>query len=177
MAELMSFFIGTEIYNAVLLKRLDEMSHTDALTGLNNRNAMIQRTKLLAQSTEPTPFGVVNLDLNGLKVVNDEKGHDAGDQLLVSAAEMLKRHFYSGDLYRTGGDEFIVIATGITQEAFERKVERLRRATGKDGAVSFAIGAVWSDGSMDIPAAFRKADEIMYADKNAYYDAHPELKR
>ena len=177
MAELMSFFIGTEIYNAVLLKRLDEMSHTDALTGLNNRNAMIQRTKLLAQSTEPTPFGVVNLDLNGLKVVNDEKGHDAGDQLLVSAAEMLKRHFYSGDLYRTGGDEFIVIATGITQEAFERKVERLRRATEKEGAVSFAIGAVWSDGSMDIPAAFRKADEIMYADKSAYYDAHPEMKR
>ena len=177
MAELMSFFIGTEVYNAMLLKRLDAMSHTDALTGLNNRNAMIQRTKMLSQSAEATPFGVVNLDLNGLKTVNDLQGHDAGDQLLVSASEMLKKYFYSGDLYRTGGDEFIVIATGITKEAFDRKVERLRQATRKDGAVSFAIGAYWSDGSEDVPTVFRKADEIMYADKSAYYAAHPEQRR
>ena len=100
----MSFFLGTEIYNAVLLARLDEMSHTDALTGLNNRNAMIQRTNAIAQRTEPESFGIVNLDLNGLKTVNDLQGHDAGDRLLVSAAEMLKKFFYAEDLYRTGGD-------------------------------------------------------------------------
>ena len=177
LAELMSFFLGTEIYNEVLLERLDEMSHTDALTGLNNRNAMIRRTKQIAQSGAHPAFGVVNIDLNGLKNVNDIQGHDAGDQLLVTAAEMLKKFFYVDDLYRTGGDEFIVIATGITKEAFDRKVERLRLATEKENAVSFAIGAVWSDGSTDIHTAFRQADEFMYADKNAYYDAHPELKR
>lgn len=177
MAELMSFFIGTEIYNALLLRRLDEMSHIDALTGLNNRNAMIRRTKRLTRSAQPFPFGVVNLDLNGLKTVNDGQGHDAGDRLLVSAAEMLKKFFYSGDLYRTGGDEFVIIATDITREVFERKVERLRRATEKDGAVSFAIGACWSDGSEDIFTTFRLADEKMYEDKNAYYAAHPERRR
>ena len=177
MAELMSFFLGTEIYNAVLLRRLDEMSHTDALTGLNNRNAMILRTKLLGRSAEPIPFGVVNLDLNGLKNVNDREGHDAGDRLLVSAAEMLKKYFYEGDLYRTGGDEFIVIATGITCDVFERKVERLRRATAKEGNVSFAVGACWSDGSEDIVTTFRHADEKMYEDKKAYYEAHPEQRR
>lgn len=176
MAELMGFFIGTEIYNALLLERLDEMSHTDALTGLNNRNAMIQRTKLLAQDPDHPAFGVINLDLNGLKAVNDELGHDAGDQLLITAAEVLKKYFYLGDLYRTGGDEFIVIATGITREAFERKVERLRRAN-EEGKVSFAIGDYWSDGSKEVNAAFRAADERMYADKSAYYDAHPGQKR
>ncbi len=177
LAEMMSFFLSTEIYNAVLLARLDEMSHTDALTGLNNRNAMIQRTNAIAQRTEPEPFGIVNLDLNGLKTVNDLQGHDAGDRLLVSATEMLKKFFYAEDLYRTGGDEFIVIATGITREAFERKVERLRRATEKEGAVSFAVGAYWSDGTDDISTAFRRADEIMYADKDAYYEAHPGQRR
>ncbi len=177
LAELMCFFLGTEIYNEILLKRLDEMSHTDALTGLNNRNAMIQRTKLLNRSEKPIPFGLVNLDLNGLKVVNDTGGHDAGDRLLVNAAEILKKYFYSGDLYRTGGDEFVVIATDITKEAFERKVARLRNATRKPGSVSFAMGAIWSDGSQDINSAFRKADEIMYADKKAHYSEHPSEKR
>ncbi len=177
LAELMSFFLGTEIYNEILLKRLDEMSHTDALTGLNNRNAMIQRTKKLMQNALPIPFGLVNLDLNGLKTVNDSEGHDAGDRLLMSAAEILRKYFYDGDLYRTGGDEFVVIATDITREAFARKVERLREATRKQGIVSFAVGAVWSDGTTDIQHAFRQADAIMYADKKAYYDAHPDEKR
>lgn len=175
LAELMSFFLGTEIYNEILLRRLDETSHTDALTGLRNRNAMIQRTKRL-QEGEDRPFGLVNLDLNGLKVVNDTGGHDEGDRLLVNAAEILKKFFYQGDLYRTGGDEFVVIATDITRDAFERKVERLRAAAEKHPNVSFALGAVWSDGSTDINQAFRMADEIMYADKKAYYEAHPEEK-
>ncbi len=176
-SELLSFFLSTEIYNEVLLERLDDLSHTDALTGLNNRNAMIQRTGLLAQGGETLPFGVVNLDLNGLKRVNDDFGHEAGDRLLVSASEMLKKHFYQRDLYRTGGDEFIVIATGITREAFERKVERLRKSIKKDGSISFAIGACWSDGTMDVPAAFRRADELMYEDKKAFYEQHPEQIR
>ena len=177
LAELMSFFLGTEIYNEILLKRLDEMSHTDVLTGLNNRNAMIQRTQRLRGSQEPVPFGLVNLDLNGLKGVNDSKGHDAGDRMLINAAEILKKFFYQRDLYRTGGDEFVIIATDITREVFERKVERLREATRKHGGVSFAIGAIWSDGTTDINRAFRQADQDMYADKKTYYDEHPEERR
>ena len=177
LAELMSFFLGTVIYNEILLERLNEMSHTDALTGLNNRNAMIQRSKLLSQSQEHPPFGIINLDLNGLKTVNDDLGHDAGDQLLITAAEILKKYFYLGDLYRTGGDEFIVIATGISREAFDRKVQRLRQATEKESKVSFAIGTFWSDGTTDINTAFRQADETMYEDKKAYYAAHPEQRR
>ena len=177
LAELMSFFLGTVIYNEILLERLNEMSHTDALTGLNNRNAMIQRSKLLSQSQEHPPFGIINLDLNGLKTVNDDLGHDAGDQLLITAAEILKKYFFLGDLYRTGGDEFIVIATGISREAFDRKVQRLRQATEKESKVSFAIGTFWSDGTTDINTAFRQADETMYEDKKAYYAAHPEQRR
>ena len=174
---LMSFFLGTVIYNEVLLERLNKLSNTDALTGLHNRNAMIRHTARINADREPVSFGVVNLDLNGLKAVNDLHGHDAGDRLLVNAAEILKKYFYSEDLYRTGGDEFIIISTGITRDAFNRKVERLRGANCKGGGVSFAIGAFWSDGTTDISTAFRKADEAMYADKKAYYAAHPDRKR
>ena len=177
LAELMSFFLGTEIYNEVLLRRLDEMSHTDALTGLNNRNSMIRRTNEITQSAEKLPFGVVNLDLNGLKTVNDYQGHDAGDQLLIEAAEMLKRFFREEDLYRTGGDEFIIISTGITEEAFNSRLAQLRSANCSENGALFAIGAFWSDGGTDAITAFRYADERMYEDKKAFYDAHPEQKR
>lgn len=176
LVELMSFFLGTVIYNEVLVQKLDEMSHTDALTGLHNRNAMIRHTTQLRAREEVVPFGLVNLDLNGLKTVNDLQGHEAGDRLLVKAAEVLKKVFYEEDLYRTGGDEFIVISAGISREAFGRKVERLRLAAAK-GGVSFAVGTFWSDGAMDVSDAFRLADEAMYADKKAYYAAHPEQRR
>ena len=177
LAELMSFFLGTEIYNEVLLKRLDEMSHTDALTGLGNRNSMIQRTNQLVQSAAKTPFGVVNLDMNGLKTVNDYQGHDAGDALLIQAADLLKRYFRDGDLYRIGGDEFIIISTGIAEETFNKRLDQLRAANRTEDGALFSIGAYWSDGETDVVSAFRQADERMYQDKKAYYETHPEQRR
>ena len=80
-------------------------------------------------------------------------------------------------LYRSGGDEFIVIMDEITKEVFERKVEKLREDVEKNTEVSFAIDSFWSDGSRDIATAFRGADQIMYADKRAYYKRHPQARR
>ena len=175
--ELTAFFLGAEIANYQLLQRLDEMSRIDALTGLNNHNAMIQVLKEFMAACDNDPFGVVNLDLNGLKQVNDMDGHDAGDRLLVHAGELLRRNFSEKDIYRGGGDEFIVIANKIDREDFDRKVEKLRADAEESTDVSIAIGSFWSDGSVDIVTAFRKADQIMYADKREYYEVHPRNRR
>ena len=177
LVELMSYFLGSEISNYLLMRRLEEMSNTDALTGIQNRNAMIQRLRRMTEEGNSRPFGIINLDLNGLKTVNDRDGHDAGDRLLVQAVEALKKVFYTEDLYRTGGDVFIAILTGISREVFARKVARLRCSTEKNASVSFAIGTFWSDGSDDIHTAFARADENMYADKKSYYALHPEKRR
>ena len=104
-----------------------------------------------------------------MKFVNDNEGHDAGDMMLIQAAEVLRKIFRDEDLFRTGGDEFIVIATDIERAVFERKVERLRADSVKNVHVNFAIGAFWSDGATDIRTAFTQADELMYADKDAHY--------
>ena len=173
LVELIAIYLGTELANYLLLERLEEMSTTDALTGLKNRNAMHRRMAMMGDEC----FGVINLDLNGLKVVNDRDGHEAGDRMLVSAAEALKKIFYNNDIYRTGGDEFIVMAPGITRESFERKLDRFQNSVRKDGTVSFSMGAVWSDGTTDLSSAFRLADERMYADKKRYYEMHPERRR
>ena len=176
LAELLSYFLASEIANQLLLQRLDQMSNTDALTGLQNRNAMIQRMHAL-RGMPGAPAGILNLDLNGLKRVNDQTGHDAGDRMLIQASELLCKVFYREDLYRTGGDEFVVLISPIDRETFERKVQRLRAAMEKNSEVSFAIGDFWSDGSVDLQSAFRCADERMYADKADCYRRHPEWAR
>lgn len=174
--ELLSYFLASEIANHLLLRRLDEMSHIDALTGLNNRNAMIRRVREL-KDTPDAPVGIVNLDLNGLKTVNDKQGHDAGDRLLARAGELLCEVFDREDMFRTGGDEFIVIISGIGKKNFEDKVERLRTAAAEHGGVSFAAGACWTERADDLQNAFYTADERMYEDKTNYYKEHPELMR
>ena len=170
---LISTYLGTEISNHLLLDRLEEMSTTDALTGLKNRAAMLQTMPCI----EGAAFGIVNLDLNGLKTVNDNQGHDAGDRLLIQAAEALRKVYYAGDIYRTGGDEFIVLLPGISEETFNRKLARFLDAMEKNQDVQFAVGTCWSDGSTDLATAFRKADDAMYADKKQYYHTHPELRQ
>jgi diguanylate cyclase (GGDEF)-like protein len=131
----------------------------------------------LTVSGKTVPFGVVNIDLNGLKTVNDVQGHEAGDRLLVQAGEILRKVFYDEDLFRTGGDEFVIITNDISRTTFDIKVERLRKDMLKNADVSFAIGTFWTDGSIDVTTAFRNADEMMYADKEMFYKTHPELRR
>jgi len=177
LSELLAYILGSRVSNYLLMKRLEDMSNLDGLTGLLNRHAMSRRIKEISEGEAHKPFGVINIDLNGLKPVNDNEGHDAGDRLLVEAGEILQKVFHREDLFRTGGDEFIVIATDITQDVFERKEERLRADAEKNSRVSFAIGSFWSDGYTDVRTAFVTADERMYADKRAYYDEHPEKKR
>ena len=173
LAELITVYLAAEISNHQLMEQLTEMSTSDALTGLKNRLAMLRRMSELGNSG----FGLINLDLNGLKRVNDEQGHDAGDRLLVLAAEALTKFFYQNDVFRTGGDEFIVLIPGITREVFQRKVVKFREAMVKNQEVRFAIGTCWSDGSLDVNSAFRMADDAMYADKKAYYKQNPQLGR
>jgi diguanylate cyclase (GGDEF)-like protein len=117
------------------------------------------------------------VDASGLKVVNDREGHAAGDAKLVEAAEALKKVFYDEDLFRTGGDEFIIISSDVNRKKFEEKVERLRRSVEKNSDLSFAMGSYWSEGQEDVTASFRRADEKMYADKEAFYEHHPQLRR
>ena len=174
--ELTAFFLGAEIANYQLLQQLDTMSHIDVLTGLNNHNAMLQTWKQYENGRKKGAFGVVSIDLNGLKQVNDNDGHDAGDRLLVRAAEILQEYFDSRDLYRSGGDEFLVITDRMPRGLFERNVEKLKADVEKNAEVSFAIGSFWSDGTVDILTAFRDADQTMYADKRKYYQSHTRFR-
>ncbi len=176
--ELCSFFIASEIANYQLLKRLERLSSIDLLTGIKNRNVMNNRVDRIIQGVDSIncPFTIIFADLNGLKRINDMEGHDAGDNMLKSAAAILQGVFYDCEVYRAGGDEFMIIATDLTQDEIYKRVAMLRTQSESSKNVRFAIGISFGEKSSDIISAMRNADAKMYQDKNEYYLAHPKLK-
>ena len=177
--EMTSFVIAAVIANHQIVSRLEEKSWIDALTQVNNRNAMDEYMEKLAsgEKQKPSAMGVVFADLNGLKTVNDEHGHEAGDKLLVRAAALLKIVFGDYEIYRAGGDEFVVLCPEIAEEKLEELAGQLRVMAENTSDVSFAVGTAYCTGGYDVNAAMQSADEEMYKDKEEYYEKHPEKNR
>ena len=176
--ELTAFFISAHIANHQLIKQMETMSSMDLLTGIFNRNAMNNRISHICEGKKEIPdnVGIVFVDLNGLKRMNDSEGHFAGDMLLKNAAIVLQREFEKCEIYRAGGDEFMIIAPDMPEEEFDMHVEKLRQATSSPDSVCFAVGKCYEKAS-EIRKAMRMADERMYADKQKFYEMHPEIAR
>lgn len=175
--ELTTFFLASELANYQMVQQLQIMSTMDLLTGVFNRNAMNTRVDSICQSAcGRHSIGVVFADLNGLKQVNDNEGHVAGDQMLKKAAEILKKHFPDNEIYRAGGDEFMIIAIGLSERELARRVQKLHDVTELPEGVSFAVGSYHDETSGDIRRAMRAADERMYEDKQRYYALYPDRK-
>ena len=177
--ELTTRLIASEIANYQIMNRLKVMGTVDMLTGVMNRNAMNNRIDLFARENNKTDhFGLIIADINGLKQKNDTEGHGAGDNMLKSAAAMLSDVFHDAEIYRAGGDEFLIIASGVLEEDLESRVEKLRRASEVPENISFALGLYYDHGEsdIDIHRAMRIADERMYRDKERYYKLFPERK-
>ena len=124
----------------------------------------------------PRPFNVAFCDLNGLKTINDNCGHDQGDKLLVYAANVLKEVFESDKIYRAGGDEFTIISFD-TKDNFEEKIRILREKASDPTWLHFAIGYYHDAELGDLRLAMRYADELMYKDKNKFYEQYPDKRR
>ena len=177
--ELTTFFIASEIANNRFIDRLKELNQTDALTGVMNHNAMNARMAALSGTVddEASNIGIVFADMNGLKLVNDTQGHMAGDQLLKNAAMVLKSAFVDDEVYRVGGDEFLVLLPDTSEAAIQRKIAEIKKKSELFANVSFAVGYCLLDGERDIRKALSEADARMYADKKSYYCENPDAKR
>ncbi|SHM30319.1 sensor domain-containing diguanylate cyclase [Ruminococcus flavefaciens] len=174
-----SFFIASEIVNRQLMDKLRKISSFDILTGVKNRNAMNQRIDDIIDGKDnlPEKTAVIFVDLNGLKQINDNGGHATGDRLLKLSADILKNTFADSDIYRAGGDEFMVLAANISEKELEERLESLRLYRTGSEEVSFALGYCYSEGEIDIRQAMSVADKRMYADKQFFYEKYPERRR
>lgn len=174
--ELSTFLLGAVIQNHQLISQLEERSTIDGLTQVNNRNAMNERVERLVSGEDKLPevMGIAFVDVNGLKAMNDSCGHIAGDRMLSKTASLLKLAFGDYEIYRAGGDEFVISCPDITKEKLDEQIEQLRLLTERTPDISFAVGTVHVTGGYDIHKAMQTADERMYADKKEYYRLHPD---
>ena len=90
---------------------------------------------------------------------------------------LLKIAFGDYEIYRAGGDEFVIFCLDITEEKFNAQVAQLRALADNTTDVSFAVGTVYCTGEYNITSAMQTADENMYKDKKEYYRLHPEKDR
>lgn len=148
---------------------LERMAYTDLLTGLPNRNAFEKRMEALRGSGISGTMVVV-ADLNDLKRINDQRGHQKGDEALIFVADALKASFQDKEeLYRIGGDEFCALSGRITGKELEDFAASLQKKleegeTKLGFPVSVAVG--WSrEDECGIDLAFRRADFTMYEKK------------
>ena len=160
------FFVTNSLDRKKQQAYLEKLSYRDMLTGLYNRNRYIERLEAYKQ-VQDQQIGAIYIDLNGLKKVNDEQGHRAGDELIVRAAGTIAGIF-AEDAYRVGGDEFVVILLDVSREDFARKTEQLHRQMQKNG-VDASIGGVWQASTENLENLLRRADENMYREKKRYY--------
>ncbi|MEA2200349.1 MAG: hypothetical protein QOI89_945 [Solirubrobacteraceae bacterium] len=168
---------ATAIQNGQLVDKLRHKASHDSLTGLLNRVGFRQHLDRIVGSARPQPghVGLLFIDLDEFKHVNDAYGHDAGDELIRKAAQRLEATARAGDgVARLGGDEFAIILANVSDRAHVRAAEaRVRTAFLEPfmlGDIAISIGAsvgggIWPDDGDTLPELVRHADEAMYADK------------
>ena len=177
--ELTTFFLASEISSYQMFDRFRILSTVDLLTGVLNRNEMNNRVMQLSLDDREgrKNIGIVFADLNGLKRMNDDHGHSAGDKLIRDAAKILKEVFSGGEIYRAGGDEFMVLLRDTTITELEDYEKQIKAKAAETDNVSFAVGLCLEEDSQSIYEAMKTADVNMYEDKKQYYEKNPELKR
>ncbi len=168
MLRIMGYFIESLLKVRNLVRNLEHMSYSDHLTQIGNRHALWEYIDGMEQDIG---IGIVYCDITGLKRVNDEKGHEAGDRLILSACECMKKALEGYELFRIGGDELLAVCSGISETELWKRVSVLKE-TMSDYAVVMAVGAVWkSDSKEGVNRIMAEAEALMYEDKAAYYAA------
>ena len=151
-------------------QKLLDRSERDGLTGLYNRARLAEL--LEGPYRRLRSCGVVFMDLNELKEVNDAFGHEAGDRMILMGAESFRGLAGPGVTpFRYGGDEFLLVAENVSREETNRLVrswmQRWRQLqAGSEFNFSAAVGSAWAEGSPDTAALIEKADADMYRNKH-----------
>lgn len=164
-------------------------AYLDVMTGVRNKAAYLEEEARLERLIfeKMASFTIYVFDVNGLKRMNDSKGHEYGDMLLKDAALSLRAVFGSNQVYRIGGDEFVALAKETAPDEIERQfarfTEHLRifniENDKYDEELSISMGAATYEPETDTEFAsvFARADEAMYRCKEEYYQTHGDRRR
>lgn len=150
---------------------LEYISQYDSLTDVHNRycyNLYLEQSKKnMLKNT-----GIIFADVNGLKTVNDNYGHNFGDKVILSFSQCLKKHFDHNQIYRISGDEFVVIIPDIHVNEFEEKVGKFMDEVNETDIAS--VGFMWQTNILDLRQEVYKAEQLMIIQKQKYYRSHTD---
>ena len=163
----LDYFVASMIIREKSSRKLRELSYVDSLTGLYNRNKFTEDTERIMRGRN-CGLGVLYMDLNGLKEINDKSGHCGGDCALKDIASVIVESFGKECSYRVGGDEFVVLCYDTNDKEFTAKVTAFRNLI-SEMKYKVSIGFHYSKDSSDIDEVIKIADEKMYQDKKYYY--------
>lgn len=152
-------------------------ARTDSLTGLPNRRAIDDELcrRMAAYRRQATPLGVLLVDVDRFKSVNDTYGHHIGDHVLKAVADRLRQAVRDSDLLaRYGGEEFAVLVAGATDEEFKNAAERVRqfveqqplKCEGIELQTTVSCGVAEASGGEDVASLLQRADAALYASKS-----------
>ena len=159
------------------LSNIEQIAFTDALTEIENRAAYVRRLEKIENIKNTTSeCAIVLFDIDHFKHINDNLGHLTGDSVLKKCAKLLVEVFdFPGcNVYRIGGDEFAVIIEGMSEQFL---IDRLLKISEKEkGGLGFRLskGYAFSNNKRDFAAAFKYADEMLYADKESKKGENPD---
>lgn len=175
--------ISNEMLQKEELGSTRKMAYTDALTGVKNKRAFEEKKEEMEQSLAAgtiNEFGIIVCDLNGLKVINDTKGHDAGDNYIKEASKIICTFFKHSPVFRIGGDEFVVL---LQHDDFRNREtllnnfdKRMYENILKDAVViSTGLDIYLTDKQDTFQLVFERADKKMYARKKILKDMKDTL--
>ncbi len=165
--EAVSYFLASEFSRLRLLRELENKSIYDSLCGVKNRSAMEMTIKKLKKRS--FNIGIIYADANGLKQMNDSRGHEAGDELLKKISTIMKRRVNRDYIYRVGGDEFVIAIPKMEKKDFIDLCASIRKDFEEAEGISVAMGWDWGTSSAEISTIMKSADKLMYEDKANYY--------
>jgi diguanylate cyclase (GGDEF)-like protein/PAS domain S-box-containing protein len=161
---------------------LEFLGKHDVLTKLKNRSFYIDEINRLERKG-PYPVTAIAIDVNGLKTVNDQLGHAAGDALLRRAGEVLSKAVEKPfQTARIGGDEFMVLLPGTDERGGEAVMDSIRQLLEVNNQfysgmpLSFAMGAATAHEGQRLEPMLQRADHAMYVEKRAHYEGEGEGK-
>jgi diguanylate cyclase (GGDEF)-like protein len=167
------------LYNEILQRDLHDLARIDPLTGVVNRLGLLEASDaLLARARDRREsIGVLLIDADHFKSINDRFGHDDGDRVLLELVASIRRMLRTGDLVgRVGGEEFLVLSPSVKEADLMALAERIRLAVehtlfyvnGQSYALTVSIGAAIAEpGESDMMAVRRRADGALYEAKHA----------
>lgn len=174
--------VGTHLRLSTLQRRLEaqnreleRLASTDSLTGILNRRRFTEYGLHYLEHTNRygRPFGLILYDIDEFKRVNDQYGHDLGDQVLMVTTERIRARLRSADLFaRWGGEEFIILAPETPLDCLRQLAERLRQAFAATpidpiGIITASFGIAVSVHDESLDALVRRADRALLAAKRA----------